>query len=232
MTIRLYTGTMNSGKTTQLLLRKHAMEERQADTMIMKPIVDTKGGNCLSSRAISEEYPCILIETDKKYKPNMNFLKYEVEHSDTLPDVIYIDEVQFLTPTEMEEIFEFHEEYKINIEMYGLMADFKQEMFQSTKRAIELGVEIIRIETFCDVCIAPAVTNIRKLNGEATFEGEIIQIGKEETYSVLCYSCYAKEKKNWELKKINKQFEKLEKRNKVLLDDMRSKKVTDTLKDL
>ena len=86
---------MNSGKTTNLLQVAHNYEERYFNVKITKPAIDTKAGNYVVSRIGLER------EVDYLIYPN------ESIRLDKDIQVLLVDEAQFLTKEQVNELYYF-----------------------------------------------------------------------------------------------------------------------------
>lgn len=203
-------GTMYSGKTERLIKAIKLSEKLNMSVLAFKPAVDTKGGTYLKSRAIKEKYPSILIHKagditktlEQKAKENNKTLEEYVFKLE-----VHIDEVQFLTEDTVEEIFYLEYKYKISFQLYGLVSDFTQRMFTGTKRIIELGAVIKKLTCDCFYCRdEEATSNLRTVNGEPVFEGDLIIIAEEDFYHPVCNSCYLEEKRKKEIMNSNTEI--------------------------
>ena len=79
----------------------------------------------------------------------------------------------------------------LTILCFGLLINFKSELFEASKRLVELADELIEIKSVCK-CGNKATINARIVNGEIVTIGEEFQIGAEESYETMCYWCYKK----------------------------------------
>lgn len=177
-------GAMNCGKTTLLLQVVHNYEERGMKVLLLKPSVDTKGGKEVVSRlGVTREVDYLLLPDDSVY----NVLK----ENKTI-DAILVDEAQFLTKTQVEELFFISKEYNIPVLTYGLRNDFKLNTFEGSARLLSLADSIEELKTICR-CGKKATQNMRLLNGKPVFDGDSIMIDgstSEYTYESVCGDCY------------------------------------------
>lgn len=76
---------------------------------------------------------------------------------------------------------------------YGLRTDFKSNMFEGSKRLLEVSDELEELVTICS-CGKKAKFNARKINGEYTLDGNQVEIDNNTkvTYESLCGKCYIK----------------------------------------
>lgn len=178
---------MNSGKTALLLQAVHNYEEQGMKAFIAKPAVDTKGGDTLVSRiGLSRK-------VDYRFKPTDNIFK----HIKQLPEKInclFIDEAQFLEPTQVDELMQVVVKLNIPVICYGLRTDFRTKGFPGSTRLLEIAHTIEEMKTICP-CGRKAMFNARIVNGKVTTEGDQVAIDGENsvTYQALCPHCYYKE---------------------------------------
>lgn len=180
-------GSMNCGKTTNLLQVAHNYEELGNRVMILKPKIDTKGGNKVVSRLGVERNVDLLIDKNYSFKNNYIFKEYAC---------ILIDEAQFLTREQVGELFELVSNIDTPIICYGLRTDFQTNGFEGSCRLLELAHDITELKNVCS-CGKKATLTARFISGEFVSDGEQILIddGNVE-YRQLCSTCYYKFKNN------------------------------------
>lgn len=182
-------GSMNSGKTALLLQAVHNYEEQGMKVFIAKPVIDTKGGDTLVSRiGLSRKVDYCFQSTDNIYK----YIKQ-------LPKKIaclFIDEAQFLEPTQVDELMQIVVKLNIPVICYGLRTDFQTKGFPGSTRLLEIAHTIEEMKTICR-CGRKAMFNARIVNGKVTTDGNQVAIDGENsvTYQALCPHCYYKETK-------------------------------------
>ena len=73
---------------------------------------------------------------------------------------------------------------------YGLRTDFTTNLFEGSKRLMELADSIEEVKTLCH-CGRKAIINARfNSDGGIITDGEQIVIGGNEMYTSLCRKCY------------------------------------------
>lgn len=184
-------GAMNSGKTTLLLQSAHNYEERGMRTVILKPQVDTKGNDKIVSRLGVWRTVDYLVAPDDRIK---EIIEKDIAQKGTL-HCIFIDECQFLTVPQAEELFWIAVGMDIPVLCYGLRTDFLTNGFAASSRLLELAHSIEEMKTICR-CGRKAMFNARKINGKFVFEGRQVAIDNQNNveYESLCPVCYLKEK--------------------------------------
>ena len=186
-------GAMNSGKSTHLMQVAHNYEERGMRVILIKPSTDKKGGDKLVSRLGVERKVDILCE--KKMDIYEEIKKWqEVKFK---IDCILVDEVQFMTKEQVDQLFEIAVVLDIPVICYGLRTDFMMEGFEGSTRLLLLAHSIEEMKTICK-CGKKAILNGRKINDKFVFEGEQVAIDNIDNvqYESLCGHCYFKYKNN------------------------------------
>ena len=178
---------MGSSKTAQALMCKFNYEQKGFLVHIFKPLVDNRkivnGKNVIYSRIG-------LTSSCNEFDKNFNFLDYKNNKIKNIDkSVIIVDECQFLSKKQVEELKEISQ--VLPVICYGLLTNFKTELFEGSKRLVELAESLQEIKSICR-CGRKATINARMSNGKIVLEGEEILIGGDECYEGLCYSCYKK----------------------------------------
>lgn len=186
-------GAMNSGKSTHLMQVAHNYEERGMRVILIKPSTDKKGGDKLVSRLGVERKVDILCE--KKMDIYEEIKKWQEVKFNI--DCILVDEVQFMTKEQVDQLFEIAVVLDIPVICYGLRTDFMMEGFEGSTRLLLLAHSIEEMKTICK-CGRKAILNGRKINDEFVFEGEQVAIDNIDNvqYESLCGHCYFKYKNN------------------------------------
>ena len=177
-------GAMNSGKTTLLLQVAHNYEERGMKVLILKPKIDTKGDNKIVTRIGLKRKVDHLIDQDDNLTEYLNTIPSDIA-------CVLVDEAQFLTRDQVDELFMFTKLKDISVICYGLRSDFKTISFPGSLRLFELADVMEEMYTICR-CGKRAKFNARIVNGEFTSSGEQVAIDGENRveYESLCGKCY------------------------------------------
>ena len=179
-------GPMNSGKSMAVLQMAYNYEENNKKVILVKSVVDTKGGDYLISRIGPKRKVSIKLDKDSSLLDD----KYITLISNL--DAILVDEAQFLTKKQVEDLWYIAKGMDISVICFGLKTNFKSEFFEGSKRLFELSDKFKELETICS-CGTKARFNARKVNGEFTKDGKEVQIdGAKDTveYVPLCGKCY------------------------------------------
>ena len=189
-------GAMGCGKTMQLLQVAFNYEERGHKVLVMKPKTDTKNGEKLLTRIGPER------EVDFCFTRRDNIFDYVSKNytkGKKKVSCILVDEVQFLTPKQADELMQIVTELDIPVMAYGLRLNFRltDGGFEGATRLLQIAHDIDEIKTICE-CGRKATCNARFLNGKFVADGPdvLIDDGKTEIeYRAICPKCFAKYKK-------------------------------------
>lgn len=176
-------GVMGSSKTAQALITKFNYEERGMKVWLIKPQTDSRDSDgYVRSRAGLNAPAYVLPGTENVYD---TFVRLQNQ-----ADVIIVDESQFLTESQVDQLSMLVIDYNIPVLCFGLRADFRTKMFPGSKRLMEIADSITEIKTICS-CGRKATVNVRiDENGKIITEGEQILIGGNDKYTAMCYQCY------------------------------------------
>lgn len=182
-------GAMGCGKTMQLLQVAFNYEERGHRVCVMKPATDTKNGNKLLTRIGPER------ETDYCFRRDEDLLKL-IKKKFSKVACVLVDESQFLTPEQADQLAQVTMELDIPVMAYSLRLNFRQTDggFEGATRLLQIAQEIEEIKTICE-CGKKATRNTRFLNDKLVVDGPDILIDDGKTkieYRALCAACYFK----------------------------------------
>jgi len=179
--------SMNSGKTMDLIRTVYNYEENGLNVIVMKPSVDTKGGEFIETRAGLSRAVDYLIS------PSSNISDLI---SDCLSDIscIFIDEAQFLSEQQVVDLFIISNSYDIPVICYGLRTDFRGNLFPGSSKLLGLAEELHEFKTLCH-CGEIARYNARMVDGKYILSGDSVLIDGTSSvkYVPLCASCYTRD---------------------------------------
>ena len=184
-------GTMGSAKTAILLTTAYNFEERGMEYMCLKPIIDNRDSdNIIKSRiGISRECKWIYPDSDI-----YEMVKTLFEETLVVKDWILIDEAQFLSREQVDQLARIVDDYGSNVICYGLRTDFQSNMFEGSKRLFEIADTIDEIKSTC-TCGRKTIINARvDKNGMLVLDGNQVEIGGDDKYVALCRSCWRSRK--------------------------------------
>lgn len=182
-------GAMGCGKTMQLLQVAFNYEERGHQVCVMKPKTDTKNGEKLLTRIGPER------ETDLCFDRHTDLLRAVAENYAGV-NCVLVDEAQFLTKEQADQLMQITIELDIPVIAYGLRLNFRQEDggFEGATRLLQIAHDIEELKTICE-CGHKATMNCRFLNDKLVTDGPDVLIDDGTShieYRALCPSCFYK----------------------------------------
>ena len=105
-------------------------------------------------------------------------------------DWILIDEAQFLTTAQVDQLARVVDDYGSNVICYGLRTDFQTHLFEGSKRLFEIADSIDEIKSTCS-CGRKTIVNARiDKDGNILTDGDQVEIGGNDKYVALCRNCW------------------------------------------
>lgn len=193
--VNLYLGTMNSGKTTQMLMSYHSYIENGKNPLIIKPCIDTRDGlipenafGKITSRVFrnGDVSALYINELDKDF---IFDLVSEYQY-----DAVFCDEIQFFSEQTILGLTDIADVLNIPVIMYGLKTDINGNLFSGTQKAIALASNISEIPSICK-CGKNATMHLRLTNGipnKIGAESIVVDDKAEIQYLSVCRKCWKK----------------------------------------
>lgn len=179
---------MNASKSAQLLMVAHNYEERGHQVLIVKPAIDTRDGAYVQSRALE-----VKREVDLVITPDDNGKIYNAVDTDRY-GVVLVDEAQFLTKEQVDELGDIVDELDIPVMAYGLRTDAFSNLFEGSKRLYEIADKFQELKTICPCCGKKAIMNMRMSeDNKPIFSGSQVSPGTH--YLPVCRKRYKELKK-------------------------------------
>ena len=176
-------GTMNSGKTIEILKVAHNYEEQGKPVVIMTSSLDTRDEFGVVSSRIGMRRKAVPITDD------MDVFAYIANLQDK-PYCVLIDECQFLSKKNVYDLARIVDDLDVPVMAFGLKNDFQNHLFEGSCELLLMADKIEEIKTICQFCSKKATMVLRTQGGKPVYEGEQIQIGGNETYIPVCRKHY------------------------------------------
>lgn len=182
--------TMNSGKSIDLMRTVYNYEELGFKALVIKPKIDTKGDDHIESRVGLSRKVDIMLDSNDEV---IEVLSGKLDNVKS----IFIDETQFLTTQQIDDLYLVSKAMDIPVICYGLRNNFLMESFEGSKRLLEIADVLEEIQTLCQ-CGKIARFVGRKKNGKFEKEGPTVVIDGTDNYEYepLCGDCYLEKVKN------------------------------------
>ncbi len=186
-------GAMGCSKTAQALITKFNYEERGMKVLLLKPAVDNRDGETITKSRIGLQAQALAVRDDEDL-----YALYKRTYSAC--NVVIVDECQFLTPEQVDELGQIVIDFDVPVLCFGLATDFTTHMFPGSKRLFEIAESISEIKSVCK-CGAKATVNARMDDhGNIVFKGEQVCLGGNDRYVAMCRKCWLKKKAEQEAK--------------------------------
>jgi len=203
--LQFFYGAMNSSKTAKLLYKAFDLEKNGLKVITIKPSIDRSATKITSRIGLERVADIVINPTDRIYGHGEYFMKNHVNY-------ILVDEAQFLTAVQINDLEKINHDFNIPIRCYGLKSDFLTRHFEGSGRLLGIA-DLKKMRTICH-CLerAGAEFNARKYkNGEYITDGPQVAVdnGKEIVYDSLCDRCYIKDVQGIDIDEPEKVLKKL-----------------------
>ena len=177
-------GAMGSSKTAQALITKYNYEENGLKVWLLKPSADTRDGQDILRSRIGLEAKVEVAPPDSDI-----YARFRQTRKGCC-DIIIVDECQFLTPEQIDQLRAIVNDYDIPVICFGLRTDFQTKLVPGSRRLMEIADTFDEIKTICD-CGNKATVNARiDCTGHIVTEGAQVVLGGNDSYIAMCHRCY------------------------------------------
>ena len=184
-------GCMNSGKSTALITKEFNYRENGKKTLIVKPTTDTRNGvwthgqwGKTFSRPMKSGSECLFLDPNR-----WNEIEKYTMIADK--DIIFVDEVQFCAPSDIDEMARWVDEYNVPVLAYGLKTTAEGDLFEGSARLLALADEIEIMISVCSFCGRRASHHVRISGGERLAGNAGVE-GNGVAYKACCRKCFKK----------------------------------------
>jgi len=176
-----YFASMNAGKSTTLLQSSFNYVERGMRTLLFTATVDDRAGRgCIASR-IGLEAEAVPFSDDTDLDVIIS-----AEHGAAAIDCVLVDEAQFLSRAQVDQLAAVCDRLGIPVLAYGLRTDFRGELFEGSARLLAIADKLVELKSVCE-CGRKAAMNLRvDAEGRPVLEGAQTDIGGNDRYVALC----------------------------------------------
>ncbi|MGB1261326.1 MAG: thymidine kinase [Cognaticolwellia sp.] len=174
-----YYSTMNAGKSTHLLQSSYNYRERGLDTLLFTAKIDDRFAKGKVSSRLGIHADALLFDDSTQ-------IFDEVKRQNNKIACVLIDEAQFLTKAQVQQLTDIVDELNIPVLAYGIRTDFLGETFGGSAALLAWADKLVELKTICH-CGKKANFVIRcDENGNAVKGGAQIEVGGNERYESLC----------------------------------------------
>lgn len=180
-----YYSSMNAGKSTALLQSSYNYRERGMRTLVFTAEIDNRFGIGKVSSRIG------LSSQAELYNSNTALLTLITqEHQQDPIHCVLVDECQFLTKDQVNQLCDVVDGLGIPVLCYGLRTDFRGELFPGSHYLLAWADKLVELKTICH-CGRKANMVLRlDEGGRPLHDGEQVVIGGNESYVSVCRKHY------------------------------------------
>ena len=187
-----YYASMNAGKSTTLLQADFNYRERGQHTMLWTSAIDDRAGQGRIASRIGLEAAAHSFAPDTDM-----FGAIAGEHAARSLDCVLVDEAQFLTRAQVEQLSDITDRLSIPVLCYGLRTDFQAQLFPGSAALLALADNLIELKTICH-CGRKATMVLRlDASGAPVKTGAQIEIGGNDRYVSVCRRHYKESQHAW-----------------------------------
>lgn len=177
--LRFCYGPMDCGKSTLALQidHNHARQGRRGLLLVRH---DRSGAPQITSRiGITRRATEIGADTDVRELIRQEWV------SGRHVDYLVVDEAQFLSPAQVEQLAELADEVQVDVYCFGIATDFRSRLFPGACRLFELADELqpVQVDVLC-WCGAPGRFNARVQGGEVLRAGDTVVVADTAAHLV------------------------------------------------
>ncbi|WP_133471824.1 thymidine kinase [Paraglaciecola marina] len=181
-----YYSAMNAGKSTSLLQSAYNYTERGMRPEIFTAALDDRFGKGKVASRIGLESSANLFTPKTDLQDTIQTLNKE-----KVIDCLFIDEAQFLTKQQVQQLIYVVDNMNIPVLAYGLRTDFLAETFEGSRYLLAWADKLIELKTICH-CGRKAAFVVRiDEHGNAVKEGEQVEVGGNDRYESMCRKHFA-----------------------------------------
>ena len=179
--VYFYYSAMNAGKSTTLLQSSYNYHERGMRTLLFVPSVDNRAGTGRIKSRIGLDAEAMPLPPDENI-----FDHVKGAHAAQPVACVLVDEAQFLTRAQVEQLTDIADQLRVPVLCYGLRTDFQAQLFPGSAALLALADNLIELKTICH-CGRKATMNLRVgPDGRAVKEGAQVEIGGNDRYVAMC----------------------------------------------
>jgi len=178
-----YYSAMNAGKSTSLLQSEYNYRERGMKALLLTARIDNRYGQGVIHSRIGLEQPADCFDA------NTDLLDW-YRHKAGPADCILVDEAQFLTHEQVDQLAILADDDDVAVLCYGIRTDFRSQLFTGSERLLAIADKLTELKTVCFCGRKASMVARLDENGRAIAEGDQVVIGGNERYVSMCRRHY------------------------------------------
>jgi thymidine kinase len=173
-----YYASMNAGKSTTLLQADFNYRERGMKTVLFTAAIDDRFAAGTITSRIGLEHDAVMFGADTDLAATVR--------AGEKPACVLVDEAQFLTAAQVDQLAKLADTDGIPVLAYGLRTDFQGALFPGSARLLAIADSLVELKSVCE-CGRKATMNLRvDAAGKAVSHGAQTEIGGNDRYVALC----------------------------------------------
>lgn len=185
--LEVIVGPMFSGKSEELIRRVTRAVIARQRVSVFKPALDDRYHDTAVASHAGRTVNAVAVRDAADIRAHLSG-EGTLLHAqgDTLPDVVGIDEVQFLDAAIIPLVLDLADA-GVRVILAGLDQDFRAEPFGFMPELLARAESVEKLTAICTVCGAPATRSQRLIGGQpARFDDPVVLVGAEESYEARC----------------------------------------------
>lgn len=176
-----YYSAMNAGKSTSLLQSAHNYTEQGMSVLLYTAAVDERVKKGVIASRIGLQSDAQIFEADSElYDEIVNL------HQQTPYHCIFVDEAQFLSREQVDQLAKVVDLLGIPVLCYGIRSDFQGELFPGSQRLLNIADKLTELKAVCHCGRKATMVVRRDALGNVVKAGEQVVIGGNDSYESMC----------------------------------------------
>ena len=174
--LHFHYGTMGSSKSAQLIVNSYNLNNQGKKTEIIKPAIDNRFSSSQVNSRIGLSAPALVLKDLRGYRPADG------------TQMVLVDEIQFFSPEDIDILVKIADYSPVIVMCYGLMVDSNEQIFPASRRLVEVGAKLHRVESMCQMpgCMHLSTHQLRFDDaGNVVRAGAQIAVG-DSNYKSVC----------------------------------------------
>lgn len=178
--LHFHYGVMSSSKSAALIINAYNLRRNGNTVEVIKPAYDARFGKQKIVSRIGLECEANALPNLQNYTPAPG------------TKVILVDEAQFFSPADIDKLVHIADQQNKIVMCYGLMVDSNESIFPASRRLIEVGAKLHRMDSTCQIngCMKLATHHLRfDPSGNVIRAGDQFALG-DSNYKSVCREHY------------------------------------------
>lgn len=187
--------SMNAGKSASLIQSNYNYNEYNSETLVYTSAIDNRYGS--EAKITSRTGSSLECRSYDKKTNMIEKIKKDCAGKNII--CIFIDECQFLTAAQVDQLGEIVDLMQIPVVCYGLRTDCFFNLFEGSARLLAIADKFEEIKSICK-CGRKAITQIRiNEKREVQRTGAQVCIGGNDMYIPVCRKHFKRPSQIWDV---------------------------------